>query len=180
MEIATSPTREKYPLSQKKIIKKTITSTIGWSFLLIFLLFIVFDIGVGIMSTTNQNPTAIIGLLFATLYGFAFLLIVVALLSYLYQRWYFAVYFYDILDDYLVIKKGPIAPKEITIPWERIQDVYVDQDIFDRMFGLFDVHLSTATITSGMQAHIDGAEQQAANGLREVLLEKIRSRISKK
>ena len=68
MEIATSPTREKYPLSQKKIIKKTITSTIGWSFLLIFLLFIVFDIGVGIMSTTNQNPTAIIGLLFATLY----------------------------------------------------------------------------------------------------------------
>jgi membrane protein YdbS with pleckstrin-like domain len=180
MEIATSPTREKYPLSPKKIIKKTITSTIGWSFLLIFLLFMVFGIGAGIMSDTNQDPTAYVGLIFIVFYAFASLLIVIALLSYLYQRWYFAVYFYDILEDYLVIRKGPIAPREITIPWERIQDVYVDQDIFDRMFGLYDVHLSTATITSGMQAHIDGVEQEAANGLREALLGKVRSRISKK
>jgi len=148
MEIATSPTREKYPLSPKKIVKKTITSTIGWSFLLIFLLFMVFGIRAGIMSDSNQDPTAFVGLLVFVLFGFVFLLIVIALLSYLYQRWYFAVYFYDILDDYIVIKKGPIAPKEITIPWERIQDVYVGQDIFDRMFGLFDVHLSTATIWS--------------------------------
>lgn len=84
------------------------------------------------------------------------------------------------MHDYLVIKKGPITPKEITIPWERIQDVYVDQDIFDRIFGLYDVHLSTATFTSGMQAHIDGVEKEAADGLREELLEKIKNRISKK
>lgn len=180
MEITTSPTREKYPLSSKKIIKKTITSVIGWSFLLIFLLFMVGGAGIGIASDNNQDPSIIFGILIFTLFGFFFLLGVIAVLSYLYQRWYFAVYFYDILDDYIVIKKGPIAPKEITIPWERIQDVYVDQDILDRMFGLFDVHLSTATITSGMQAHIDGVEQQAADGLREALLEKVRSRISKR
>ena len=95
MEIATSPTREKYPLSPKKIVKKTITSTIGWSFLLIFLLFMVFGIGAGIMSDSNQDPTAFVGLLVFILFGFVFLLIVIALLSYLYQRWYFAVYFYD-------------------------------------------------------------------------------------
>lgn len=179
MEIATSPTREKYPLSPKKIIKKTITSTIGWSIFLLFMLLMVVGIGADVMSDSNQDPT-VVGILISVLFGFLFLLIVIPLLSYLYQRWYFAVYFYDILDDYIVIRKGPIAPKEITIPWERIQDIYVDQDIFDRMFGLFDVHLSTATITSGMQAHIDGVEQEAANGLREALLEKVRSRISKK
>jgi len=140
MEIATSPTREKYPFSPKKIIQKTIiTSTIGWFFLFIFLLFMVSGIGAVIMSDSNQDPTAYVGLIFIVFYVFAFLLIAIVLLSYLYQRWYFAVYFYDILEDYLVIRKGPIAPREITIPWERIQDVYVDQDIFDRMFGLFDV-----------------------------------------
>lgn len=175
MKIATSPTREKYPLSQKKIIKKTITSTIVWSLPLIFLLFTIFKIGDRIMSDLNQDPTVIAELLVLSLWVFGFLLTGYVFLSYLYQRWYFAFYFYDILEDYLVIRKGPIAPKEITVPWEHVQDVYVDQDIFDRMFGLFDVHLSTATVTSGIQAHIDGVGQQAANGLREALLEKIKS-----
>ncbi len=128
----------------------------------------------------NQDPTAAFGIFGFVLFCFIFLMTAIAVLTYFYQRWYFSVYFYDILEDYIVIKKGPIAPREITIPWERIQDVYVDQDVFDRMFGLYDVHLSTATITSGMQAHIDGVEQQAADGLREALLGKIRSRISKK
>lgn len=180
MQIITCPTREKFPLSPKKVIKKTITSLIGWSLFFLFLLFIVGMVTVGIISDSNSDPSVITSLWTISLVGTLFLLFIIGILSYFYQRWYFAVYFYDILDDYIVIKKGPIAPKEITIPWERIQDVYVDQDIIDRMFGLFDVHLSTATITSGMQAHIDGVEQQAANGLREALLEKVRSRISKR
>ncbi|MBI3620050.1 PH domain-containing protein [Candidatus Roizmanbacteria bacterium] len=180
MEIATSPTRDKYPLSPKKIIKKTITSMIAWLFVLGFFVLMVSGMIAGIMADSNQGITTIFGAIFTGLFVFAFLFIVIGTLTYLYQRWYFAVYYYDIRDDFIVIKKGPITPKEITIPWERIQDVYVDQDIFDRMFGLFDVHLSTATLMSGMQAHIDGVEQQAADGLREVLLGKIKSRISQK
>jgi len=175
-----SPTREKYPLSPKKIIKKTITSMIGWFFGLSSLLLMIGGMVGGIMSDSNQDMTSFLSFLFISLYIFVFLMVVIALLTYLYQRWYFALYYYDIREDYIVIKKGPIAPKEITIPWERIQDVYVDQDIFDRMFGLFDVHLSTATLTSGIQAHIDGVEQQASDGLRTVLLDKVKSRISKK
>lgn len=180
MEIASSPTRDKFPLSPKKIIKKTITSTIGWSFFFVFLLLMAGGMVLGIAADNNQNPSVILGILFMFLFGFVLLIAIIAVLSYFYQKWYFAVYYYDIQDDYLVIKKGPIAPKEITIPWERIQDVYVDQDIFDRIFGLYDVHLSTATFMSGMQAHIDGVEQEAADGLREALLEKVRNRISKR
>lgn len=101
------------------------------------------------------------------------------LLNYLYQRWYFAVYFYDLTPDFIRIRKGPITPREITIPYERIQDVYVDQDLLDRIFGLYDVHLSTATISSGMEAHIDGVEKQAAEGLRTIILETIKQKISK-
>ena len=100
-------------------------------------------------------------------------------MTYLYERWYFAVYFYDLTPDFIQIKKGPITPREITIPYERIQDVYVDQDLFDRIFGLYDVHLSSATASSGMEAHIDGVEKQAAEGLRAILLETIKQRISK-
>ena len=57
-----------------------------------------------------------------------------------------------------------------------MQDVYVDQDIFDRMFGLWDVHVSTATMMSGMEAHIDGVKRENAMKLREMLLQKIRSK----
>lgn len=180
MKITTSQTRNKYPLSSLKIIKKTVTGTISCFFLFIGLLFIFFRVGPGIVSIFNQDFTSYAKLISIISYVFTFFLVVIIFLLYLYQRWYFAVYFYDILDDYLVIRKGPITPKEITIPWEKIQDVYVDQDFFDRIFGLYDVHLSTATITSGMQAHIDGVEQKAANGLREELLRKIKSRISNK
>ncbi len=179
MQITSSPTREKYPLSYKKITKKTFVSVIGWSFFFCFIMFFFFIAGVGII-LDGEDPSLIIILGVFLLSSFVISTIIIAVLSYLYQSWYFAVYFYDIMHDYLVIKKGPITPKEITIPWERIQDVYVDQDIFDRIFGLYDVHLSTATFTSGMQAHIDGVEKEAADGLREELLEKIKNRISKK
>jgi len=55
----------------------------------------------------------------------------------------------------------------------------VDQDLLDRIFGLYDVHLSSATISSGMEAHIDGLEKQAAEGLRNILLQTVQQKISK-
>src|SRR3990167_7909338 len=103
----------------------------------------------------------------------------ILLVVYLYQRWYYAVYFYDLTPDYIVIKKGPITPVEVTIPYERVQDVYVDQDLFDRIFSLYDVHLSSATISSGMAAHIDGVEKESADGLRAQLLKTVSEKISK-
>ena len=108
------------------------------------------------------------------------LTIIIVTLNYLYQKWYFDTYYYDLQQDYIVIRKDPITPREITIPYERIQDVYVDQDLYDRIFGLFDVHLSSATISSGMEAHIDGLEKPAADGLRAALLQIVGQRISKK
>jgi membrane protein YdbS with pleckstrin-like domain len=111
--------------------------------------------------------------------GLVGLLLVIFILEYIYQSWYFDVYFYDLTPDFIQIKKGVITPREITIPYERLQDVYVDQDLLDRIFGLYDVHLSSATAASGMEAHIDGVEKQSAEGLREVLLETVKQRIGK-
>ena len=173
MQIAQSKTREQFPLSYKKIMKKTITSTVFIAILVLvtwkFLPFILDSIG-------EQDAISWLG---TVMFWFLSFLFVVILLTYLYQRWYFAVYFYDLTNDFIQIKKGPITPREITIPYERIQDIYVDQDILDRIFGLYDVHLSSATVSSGMEAHIDGVEKQAAEGLRAILLETVKQRISK-
>lgn len=173
MQIAQSRTREAFPLSTRKVLKKTVASTLIWVIALLFLW--------GISSITILSSGVAAGNWFwiATLGIFVFLFFVL-LVSYLYQSWYYAVYFYDLTSDYVVIKKGPITPQEITIPYERIQDVYVDQDLLDRIFGIYDVHLSSATISSGIAAHIDGVEKQAADGLRNALLQTVNERISKK
>ena len=172
MEIAMSKTREKFPLSTKKIVKKTITGTVGYAIVLLIL----WGMSALTLASAGQAFLSWIGL--AT-FGFLGLLLVIFFLTYFYQRWYFAVYFYDLTPDFIQIKKGPITPREITLPYERIQDVYVDQDLLDRIFGLYDVHLSSATASSGVAAHVDGLEKQAADGLREVLLHTVKERISK-
>lgn len=51
--------------------------------------------------------------------------------------------------------------------------VYVDQDLFDVLFGLYDVHISTATVTSGAIAHIDGLEKKDAEEIRKLILSKV-------
>lgn len=171
MAIAMSKTREQFPLSTKKVLKKTIAGTLAVAILLL----IIYGIAAFFLISLIKN-SSIFSLVTFGIFGF---LLLVVVLTYLYQQWYYNVYFYDLTTDYIVIKKGPITPHEITIPYERIQDVYVDQDILDRVFGLYDVHLSSATISSGMAAHIDGLEKPAADGLRAVLLETVSRRIGR-
>lgn len=172
MQISMSKTREQFPLSTKKVIKKTLTGTLALTIVLL-VFWIIIAIAVG---ASSKGSAGIIGIITIGIFGLIF---IVLLLTYLYQKWYYAVYFYDLTNDFIIIKKGPITPREITIPYERVQDVYVDQDLLDRFFGLYDVHLSSATISSGMEAHIDGVEKLAADGLRKMLLETVQQRISK-
>lgn len=177
MAIAMSKTREKFPLSIKKVLKKTIAGSLIWA--IILLVVGGFSI-LNIISRAMAPVRVVESNFFSTaLTIFIVVLALIIVLIYLYQLWYYNVYFYDLTDDYVIIKKGPITPREITIPYERIQDVYVDQDILDRIFGLYDVHLSSATISSGMAAHIDGVEKQAADGLRGVLLETVSRKIGR-
>ncbi len=172
MQIAWSKTREQFPLSIKKVIKKTLANIL----VVTAILLVIWIIMIVAISTGSNSSAGAVGITTLGIFGLVFFIF---LLTYLYQKWYFAVYFYDLTNDFIIIKKGPITPREITIPYERVQDVYVDQDLLDRIFGLYDVHLSSATISSGMEAHIDGVEKPAADGLRQVLLETVQQRISK-
>jgi membrane protein YdbS with pleckstrin-like domain len=164
-------TREQFPLSTKKVLKKTIAGTIAWIIILLILLSIVFTVFIAFAGNTERGYVLIAGFVLLVL------LVMIITLTYLYQWWYYKEYYYDLTANYVVIKKNPITPKEITIPYERIQDVYVDQDLLDRIFGLYDVHLSSATISSGMEAHIDGVEKAAADGLRSLLLQMVSQKL---
>src|SRR3989344_5511556 len=128
MTIAKSKTREQFPLSTKKVLKKTTTSTLAYVILLLLIY-----VSLVLIFFSFALPIKNIGLITFGIVGF---LSVIILVTYFYQLWYYNVYFYDLTEDYIVIKKGPITPHEITVPYERVQDVYVDQDIFDRLFGL--------------------------------------------
>lgn len=171
MQIAQSKTREQFPLNIRKVLKKTITSTIFW--LILFFAFII-----GILIAAASPDSGISGYLGIAIFGSLVLVLLIVLLTYFYQLWYYSVYFYDLTDHYIVIRKGPITPSEITVPFERIQDIYVDQDLFDRIFGLYDVHISSATFSSGIAAHIDGVVKVHADGLRALILEKVHEKIS--
>lgn len=169
MQIATSKTRERFPLSRKKIIKKAITKTISCGIFLA-ILFVPFFAAI---TTAIDLSIAYIIIVFLLIVPILFLF------NYFYQIWYFSVYYYELADNFITIKKGPITPKEINVPYERIQDIYMDQDLFDRILGLYDVHISSATAMSGAEAHIDGLEKNAAEGLRDLLLSIVNQKINK-
>ncbi len=65
--------------------------------------------------------------------------------------------------------------RELTVPYQRIQDVYVDQDVLDVIFHLYDVHISTATDMSSVEAHIDGLSSTNARIIRDKILERVAS-----
>ena len=105
--------------------------------------------------------------------------LVMAAILFSFSAWYFRVYirtyFYDAGDGYLTIRKGVFTPSEIHVMYQKIQDVYVDQDLFDRIMGLYDVHIASATATSGIEAHIDGVDAATADSLKNFLLSSINS-----
>jgi uncharacterized membrane protein YdbT with pleckstrin-like domain len=165
---------EQYPLSPRKIWKKMISGIWGC---ILFVLFFGFIFVAAIAQLYNEHETEIGP--FLNKYGHTILMVVLSpfvlllIVNYFYQRAYIRRYYYNVTDKLLIIRKGVIAKQDITVPFERIQDVYVDQDLFDVLFGLYDVHISTATATSGVRAHIDGVEKKAAEEIRALILGKI-------
>ena len=156
-----STTLQSYPLDKKKIVKKTISGIFIWALLFLFVV-------LPLQFFVYINFKIIFIIL-----DFIFLLIFV--IEPIYQNQYYKKYFYDVRPDFLMITKGVIMVREAILNYDKIQDVYMDQDILDRIFGLWDVHVSTATSMSGAEAHIDGVNHDNAMAIRELILLKIRN-----
>ena len=146
---------EKYPLRREKILKKTLS----WVIVPLFL---------GIISVVFSLFIPSLSLIVVSLF-LAFMAVISAI-AYWYESEYFRKYFYDLTEEGILTRKGVFSTHAAIVPPNKVQDIYLDQDLLDRIFGLWDLHVSSATETSGAEAHIDGIGFESANGLRQTLM----------
>ncbi len=154
------------PLSKKKIIKKSLPSSIGYFFISLF-------IGGGVvlvsLADTGNNLSAFLnGLLALLIFDLIFIGLTV-----LYQYLYFKFYYYDFQVDTAEIKKGVISMATGHVRYSKIQNIFVDQDLLDRIFGLYDVHYETAGEHSGFYSHVDGLNKDNSDKLVAFLKERV-------
>ncbi len=154
-----TPTCIRWPILHQKVVKKTIVTMVSIIWAVAFTLFFFSSI---IIQILGSNAT--IGLLMLS-FGLC------AISIYSYEQLHFNRYFYDLQNDYLVIKEGVFTYGETTLPYSRIQDVYVDQDVFDQLFGLYDLHISTASGQSSLTAHIDGLSYESSENIKRQILD---------
>jgi len=170
------PLRRVYPLRKRKIIKKTIGGAIG---LILFGGFTSLFVMLWLYGSFSREMPPFIVAHRDTLAVLWFVFWAVLLLwNPIRQCFYFRSYFYDITGRNIVIRKGVLARQEISLPFSKITDVYVDQDIIDALLGLYDVHVSTPTHTSSQFAHIDGVNRADSEKLRNLFLERIDENVS--
>ncbi|MFH1448270.1 MAG: PH domain-containing protein, partial [Candidatus Micrarchaeota archaeon] len=150
--MSTETLVQKYPLKWEKILKKTV----NW------MIFPFLILGVLAIAASLVNP----------LFFLLFILFILPLSAvvYWYHLQYFKSYFYDLTDEGMVTSKGVFGTHKVIVPPEKVQDVYLDQDFFDRVFGLWNLHVSSATGTSGAEAHIDGVSEENAREMRKILM----------
>ncbi|MFH7861090.1 MAG: PH domain-containing protein, partial [Candidatus Aenigmatarchaeota archaeon] len=154
--------RNEFPLEKRKILKKSVSSTFWLSLFLAIATSVIYPLG--------QFWGSLL-LRFFPIFPVAFFLI-----KLVYETFYFKSYSYSDNEEILSLKKGVIKITEVTIPYKKVENVFVDQDLFDRIFKLYDVHLSTIGTVSQMELHIDGVSRETAEKLKNWLLNRIRVR----
>ena len=169
------------PLSPLKPVKKTIASHSGCIVgLPLFIIFTGIIFGLG--SLNNDPDMGSIIREFHETYSSYIIWLIVGLwlvsLIYriIYEYLYYRLYKYNFEEEHAEITKGIIARSTGHIKYERIQNVYVDQDFWDRVFGLFDVHYETAGEKSASYLHVDGLNKTNADKLIEFLNQKSKGR----
>lgn len=164
------PLRVTVPIQRRKILKSSLRG-IG-AVVLVWGLLTASALG---LARLNGNTQSLFELLLSSrLVGAWIALLVIGIAWKMSQPFlYFVSYFYDIDGPNFVIRKGIVAKREVTLPFSRITDVYLDQDVLDVFFGLYDLHISTPTAESGRFAHIDGLDRRGATQLRELVLARI-------
>jgi membrane protein YdbS with pleckstrin-like domain len=162
--------RKSIPLQSRKVVKKAIGGVVGILALSFFCAtpFVIFY-----FSAAQELPESVSYIAGRLAVVVMIVLVLMLLTEPVYEYYYWARYFYDMDEHNIVVRKGVFAQKEITIPFSRITDVYVDQDLLDVLFGLYDVHVSTPTEESGKFAHIDGIDKAGSQHLRQMILDRI-------
>ena len=169
--------QQRFPLSAKKFTKKMLPEFFGGLFLSIFLA--VFPVAIFAALNANNQSVGTDNLFPVLLHwyitSFILIYIVRTIIYAIYWKAYIRTYFYDCGQDFVTIRKNVFTPSEIHVQYPKIQDVYVDQDLLDRFLGIYDVHIASATVSSGIEAHIDGVDKAVAESIKDLLLSSIKN-----
>lgn len=140
------------PIEPRKIIKKSI-NRIPFQIILGIILAgsLYWWMAMGVEGITGIKIAWYKNVLLLTFLG---TLLIILIGNILYQFLYFRYYFYDLTSE-VVIRKGVVSRTQISIRYEKIQNIFVDQDFWDRIFKLYDVHIATADPQSSWVAHIE-------------------------
>ena len=128
-----NPFQAQYPLSPRKFWKKFLPN--AFSSTIASVVYGMMGAVVGVTLAILNDAAA------SSLGGMVTIGLLVFLVSFVlhigWYWWYFKAYirnyFYEGEGAFITIKKGVFAPREIHVQYAKIQDVYVDQDIVDRV-----------------------------------------------
>lgn len=165
--------RTNLPLEPRKVIKKSLGSIIGCTVAIA-----VITGGLAVMKGFGEDDlgTWFFNLIVTIQMSVAAFFIIIALLNVLYQYLYFKLYYYNFEEETGEIRKGVISQATGHVYYSRIQNIYVDQDILDRIFGLYDVHYETAGDSSSFYSHVDGLNKSNADLLVKFIIEKAKNK----
>jgi len=163
---------KKYPIRRITILRQVLEKILFLIILSFFLLLIFKWNGAFSGDVTTKAGE----LFFSSLVYIVFVLLV--LVDTVYEWLYIKNFKYFTDGKSITIKKGIISRHEITLPYKRITDLYIDQGITDRILGINDLHFSTPTSTSGSAAHIAGLSKADCNELRDLILKSINENYS--
>ncbi len=164
------------PLERKKILKKTVvmllslkgvTSILFYTVMIYFLAFMTGSFWFSYFEKSGQSSSSIWEHLsiYIIVIGLVTVTLIRGIIAYIYQSYYYKSYKYEFRDDGASITKGVVSRSTGNVRYEKLQNVYVDQDILDRVFGLYDVHYETAGEISEPYYHVDGLNQENAGKL---------------
>jgi len=161
------------PLEPRKVIKKSLESIIVW---LLIVLMIVFFFSWMPTQATTPGTEADINQMASIIKNWTWIgYIAMVVLSIFYQYLYYKFYYYNFQEDLAEIKKGVVSQATGHVNYPRIQNIYLDQDILDRIMGLYDVHYETAGESSAFYSHVDGLNKTNADKLVQFLLAKTKN-----
>lgn len=166
---------DRYPLQKRKILKKSALSSSKAFFSSCVILLIIVGIIWVSADRDSEKMSELIAQLRTPLLILLSILLTWIFSSPFYELLYYLNYHYDMDDRNVLIRKGIVAKREITLPFSKITDVYVDQDVADVVLGLYDIHISTPTVESGKFAHIDGLNRKGATEIRKLILDHVYS-----
>lgn len=158
------------PLSPLKVVKKVLQKQPGIIFSLIFVgIFILAFQSSEIKGMENVSSSAV----FYGVIIFVAYLILSEIGSIIYEYLYYKYYYYDFREESAEIRKGVITQATGIVRYERIQNIFVDQDFLDRVLGLYDVHYETAGERSQFYSHVDGLDKENSDALVKFLNERV-------